>query len=48
MEGPSPASLIASDTSVKAALEPVKLFQGIGKGGSDVGSRLAVQPICLN
>jgi hypothetical protein len=26
----------------------VKLFQGIDKGGCDVGSRLTVQPLCLN
>jgi hypothetical protein len=35
------ASLIASDTSIEAALEPVKLFEGIGDG------RLQRrQPIC--
>ena len=38
----------ASDTSIEAALEPVKLFEGIGKGGCDVGSRFAVQPLCLD
>ena len=42
------ASLIASDPSIEAALEPVKLFEGISKGGSDVGSRFAVQPLCLD
>ena len=26
----------------------MKLFQGIDKGGCDVGSRLTVQPLCLN
>jgi hypothetical protein len=41
------ASLLASDTSVEAALEPVKLFECIGKGGGDVGSRFAVQPVHL-
>jgi hypothetical protein len=29
---PSPAFLIAPDTSIEAALEPVKLVEGIGKG----------------
>ena len=43
-----PDSLVASDTSIKAALEPVKLDQGIGKGCRDVGSRFAVQTLCLN
>jgi hypothetical protein len=42
----SPASLIASDTSIEAALEPVKLFQCIREDG-EVGSRFAVQPLCL-
>ena len=42
------ASLLASNTSIEAALEPVKLFEGIGKGGRDVGSRFAVQPLCLD
>ena len=41
-------ALVASDTSIKAALEPVKLFEGIGKGGCDIGSRFAVQPLCLD
>ena len=41
-------SLVASDTSIKAALEPVKLFEGIRKGGRDVGSRLAVQTLSLD
>ena len=45
---PFPASLIASYTSTKAALEPVKLFEGIGKGGCDGGIRFAVQPLGLN
>jgi hypothetical protein len=40
--------LIASDTSVEAPLEPVKLFECIGKGGCDVGSRFAVQPVYLD
>jgi len=30
--------LVAPDTSIKPALEPVKLFEGIRKGGRDVGS----------
>jgi hypothetical protein len=40
--------LIASDTSIEAALEPVKLFERIGKGGCDVGSGFAVQTVCLD
>jgi len=35
---------MASNASIEAALEPLKLFEGIGKGHRDVGSRLAVQP----
>jgi hypothetical protein len=41
-------SLIASDTSIKAALEPLKLLEGIGKGGCDIGSRFAIQTLCLD
>jgi hypothetical protein len=41
-------SLIASDTSIKAALEPVELFESICKGGCDIGSRFAVQTLCLD
>jgi hypothetical protein len=40
--------MIASDTSIEAALEPVELFQGVGKGGRYVGSRLGVQPLWLD
>jgi hypothetical protein len=36
-----PVSLIASDTSIKAALQPVKLFEGIGKGSRDWAARRA-------
>jgi hypothetical protein len=45
---PVRAALIASDTSIEAALEPVKLFQRICEGGRDVGSRFAVQTIGLD
>jgi hypothetical protein len=38
--------LVASNASFEAALEPVKLFHGIGKGGRHVGNRLTVQPLC--
>ena len=41
-------SLVASDTSIEDALEPVKLFEGIGERDCDVGSRLTVQPFCLD
>jgi hypothetical protein len=33
---------------MKAALEPVKLFECIGKAGCDVGSGFAVQPLGLD
>jgi hypothetical protein len=46
--GPLLASLLASDTSIKASLEPVKLIEGIGKGGCDIDSRFAVQPLGLD
>jgi hypothetical protein len=39
-------SLIASDASIEAALEPLKLIEGIGQAGSDVNSRFAVQTLC--
>jgi hypothetical protein len=39
---PLPVSFIASNASIEAALEPVKLFEGISKGGGDVSSRFAV------
>ena len=41
-------SLVASDTSIEDALEPVKLFEGIGERGCDVGSRFAVQTLNLD
>jgi hypothetical protein len=40
--------LVASDTSIKAALEPVKLFQGSCERGCDIGSRLAVETLSLD
>jgi hypothetical protein len=40
--------MIASDTSIKAALEPVKVFEGISESGRDVAGRLAVQPLWLD
>ena len=40
--------LIASNASVEAPLESLKLVQGIREGGRDVGGRLAVQPLCLD
>jgi hypothetical protein len=44
----SPPFSITSDTSIEAALEPLKLCDGIGEGGPDVGSRCAVQPLRLD
>jgi hypothetical protein len=40
--------LIASNASIKPALEPVKLVESIGEGCCDVGSRFAVQALCLD
>jgi hypothetical protein len=41
-------TLDASDTPMKAALEPVEVFEGICERCCDVGSRLAVQPLWLD
>jgi hypothetical protein len=41
-------SLIASNASIKAALEPVKLFKCVGKRVGDFSSRLAIQAIGLD
>jgi hypothetical protein len=40
--------LIASDTAIKAALQPAKLFEGICKGGCDIGSHFAIQSLGLD
>jgi hypothetical protein len=45
---PFAASLVASDTSIKASLQPVQLFECISKGRCEVGSRFAVQTLCLD
>jgi hypothetical protein len=45
---PFPLSLLASDTSIDAALEAVELFECIREGGRDVGSGLPVQTISLD
>ena len=37
-----------SNASIKTALEPVKLFERIRKGGCDLGRRFAVQSLCLD
>ena len=47
-DGACTASVVASYASIKAALQPVKLVEGIGKGSRDVGGRFAVEPFCLN
>jgi hypothetical protein len=39
---------VTSDTSIEAALEPVKLIESICKGGCDIGSRFSVQTLCLD
>jgi hypothetical protein len=43
-----PASLVPSNSAIQAALEPVKLYEGIGEGGREVGGRFVVQPIGLD
>jgi hypothetical protein len=40
--------LFPSNSSVEVPLQPVKLFECIGKGGRDIGSRFAVQAVCLD
>jgi hypothetical protein len=42
------ATLVASDTSIEAALEPVKFFECVCKGGCDGGSRFVVQSLSLD
>jgi hypothetical protein len=46
--GALPGAPVTSDTSIEAALEPVKLFNGIGKGSGYVGSRFDVQTLSLD
>jgi len=41
-------SLLASNSSVETPLQPVKLSEGICKGGCDVDSRFAVQTLCMD
>jgi hypothetical protein len=43
-----PCVPVASNASIEAALQPLKLFERIGKAGCDVGSRFAVQPLYLD
>jgi hypothetical protein len=40
--------LVTFIASIVAALELVKLFEGIGEGGCDLGSRFAVQSVWLD
>jgi hypothetical protein len=40
--------MIASETSIEAALEPSKLDEGIGNRIRDLGGRLAVQSLGLD
>jgi hypothetical protein len=42
------AFLVASHASIEAALEPVKRIEGHLHGKLGIGSRFAVQPICLD
>jgi hypothetical protein len=41
-------AVIAFDASIEAALEPVKLLEGIGKGSREISSGLTVQSVCLD
>jgi hypothetical protein len=45
---PLVAQAVAPSTPVEAAFEPVKLFEGIGKGDCDLSCGFAVQPIYLD
>jgi hypothetical protein len=40
-------TLVASDTSIQTALEPVNLFERIGKGGCDIGGQRPIQAVGL-
>jgi hypothetical protein len=40
--------LIASDTPIEAALQPVKLFERTSSGGDQLGSRFTIQPVSLD
>ena len=40
--------LIALPLSIEAALESLKLFERICKGGCEIGSRFVVQIVCLD
>jgi hypothetical protein len=40
--------VISSHTSIEAALELLKLFEGLGQGCREVGCRFAVQTLCLD
>jgi hypothetical protein len=42
------ASRVPSITSIEFALEPVELFEGVCQRCCEVGSRFAVQPVCLD
>jgi hypothetical protein len=43
-----PASLVASGTSIEAALDPVKLFDRVRKGGCEIDGRFTIQPVYLD
>jgi hypothetical protein len=44
---PLVAQSVASYTSIEPSLEPMELFEGIGKGRCKVCSGFAVHPVCL-
>jgi hypothetical protein len=41
-------SLVALHTPIEAVLEPMKLFECLGKGRFEIGSRFAVQALSLD
>jgi hypothetical protein len=42
------SSRTSSDTSIEAALKSAKLLECISKGSGEIGSRFAVQSLCLD
>jgi hypothetical protein len=45
---PFGACLVASDTSIKVALEPVRLIRGVCEGSGKLSSPFTIQPVCLD
>jgi hypothetical protein len=47
-QAPFRVLLIASDPSIKAALQPVEVFECICEGACDLVGRFVVQPVCVD